>query len=469
MGPMATGRQELLGAWAIGASLLLGCGSDPVDPEAPRIQSVVVQGVSGNVLAGLVTVASDAADSLVVRYGLDAPGTPLDSTTPVFPFTNSSTDVPVLGLEPGRAYRFQVTAWRGALATTSAVMTYTTGSLPEDLPRYEAAGDDASPGYVIFAAGAWLLAIDNTGRVVWYHRLAAGASLNFMAQPNGRYVARPATPDPTDAEHWIELDILGRITRQLRCSGGMVSRPHDLIALPDGSWWLLCDDARSMDLTPLGGSAGTRVTGTAVQHVGASGDVLFHWTPFTHFSLADLQPGVLTSPAINWTHGNALDLAADGTLVVSFRNLSEITGIDSRSGAVLWRMGGHRNEFQFEGTAMPPFASQHGLRLAGGDVLLLDNLGNPGESRVERYRLDLTAKTATLVSTYRPSIPVIAQLGGTTQRLENGHTLVSFGTAGRVEEYDSGGRMVWQIVGNPGYVFRAQRIRSLYSPGGPAR
>jgi len=42
---------------------------------------------------------------------------------------------------------------------------------------------------------------------------------------------------------------------------------------------------------------------------------------------------------------------------------------------------------------------------------------------------------------------------------------VSFGTAGRVEEYDSEGRVVWQIDGNPGYVFRAQRIRSLYNPG----
>jgi hypothetical protein len=26
--------------------------------------------------------------------------------------------------------------------------------------------------------------------------------------------------------------------------------------------------------------------------------------------------------------------------------------------------------------------------------------------------------------------------------------------------------VVWRIEGNPGYVFRAQRIRSLYRPGG---
>jgi hypothetical protein len=43
--------------------------------------------------------------------------------------------------------------------------------------------------------------------------------------------------------------------------------------------------------------------------------------------------------------------------------------------------------------------------------------------------------------------------------------MVSFGTEGRVQEVDAEGRVVWQIEGNPGYVFRAQRIRSLYNPG----
>jgi hypothetical protein len=34
-----------------------------------------------------------------------------------------------------------------------------------------------------------------------------------------------------------------------------------------------------------------------------------------------------------------------------------------------------------------------------------------------------------------------------------------------VEEYDATGALTWLIEGNPGYVFRAQRIRSLYRPG----
>jgi hypothetical protein len=34
-----------------------------------------------------------------------------------------------------------------------------------------------------------------------------------------------------------------------------------------------------------------------------------------------------------------------------------------------------------------------------------------------------------------------------------------------VEEYDAAGNVVWRIEGEPGYVFRAQRIISLYQPG----
>ena len=65
---------------------------------------------------------------------------------------------------------------------------------------------------------------------------------------------------------------------------------------------------------------------------------------------------------------------------------------------------------------------------------------------------------------------VVTQIGGSVQSLAGGRTLVSFGTAGRVEEFNAAGQLVWRIAGNPGHVFRAQRIRSLYAPGfGTAR
>jgi hypothetical protein len=103
-------------------------------------------------------------------------------------------------------------------------------------------------------------------------------------------------------------------------------------------------------------------------------------------------------------------------------------------------------------------------------MILLDNVGTPDESRAETYTIDEAARTARLVRAYSATPVVVTQIGGSVQSLAGERTLVSFGTAGRVEEYDTAGRVAWRIEGNAGYVFRAQRIKSLYTPGvGTAR
>jgi hypothetical protein len=316
---------------------------------------------------------------------------------------------------------------------------------------------------VLFAAGMYGLVIDNTGRVVWYVRLPDGPSLNFQAQSNGRYIARPFTPDTSDAKPVLEFDPLGTITRRLGCARGLRPRFHDLLVQPDGSYWLMCDETRVMDLSGVGGVAGAQVTGTVVQHLDPGGSLLFEWSPFDHFEITDMDEDTRSGPTVNWTHGNALDLDADGNLLVSFRSLSEITKIDTRTEAVLWRMGGLRNQFAFPDSG-PPFLGQHGVRAAGGELVLLDNFGEAAGSRAERYVLDEGGHTAWLAGTYVPSAATRASLGGTTQDLPGRHTLVSFGDGGVVQEYDGDGAVVWGIEGNAGYVFRAQRIRSLYHP-----
>jgi hypothetical protein len=272
--------------------------------------------------------------------------------------------------------------------------------------------------------------------------------------------------DPNDVEPWVELDPLGNVTRTFGCAGDLPSRFHDLIAEADGAYWVLCDEIRTMDLTSVGGLAGARVTGTVVQHVSAAGVLLFQWTPFDHFAITDVDSVSRAGANVNWTHGNALDLDTDGNLLVSFRSLSEITKIDARSGAVLWRMGGLRNQFSFLDAPTQPFARQHGLRVTGpGRLLLLDNLGDPAGSQAERYAYSDDLRAARLVASYGSTPAVTAQLGGTTQELAGARVLVSYGDGRRVQEYDASGRVVWQIEGDPGYVFRAQRIRSLYRPG----
>jgi len=444
--------------------LIAACSNEPAGVRPPAIDAAAVAASPSNVLSAAVAVGVRSADSVRVRYGLE--GSPLDSTTAaVIPLDNAAV-VPVLGLLPDSRYALRVVAYGSGQEVAGEALSFVSGTLPADLPQYVASGSSPSPGYVVFAAALYGLVIDNTGRVVWYHRFPNGPGLNFQALATGRYAARPATPDPTDLDLWVEIGPLGNVARSFGCANGLPARFHDLLAAPDGSYWIMCDDTRTMDLSGLGGVANAQVTGTVVQHVSGDGTLLFQWSPFDHFSIEDLPLADRTGPTVNWTHGNALDLDIDGNLVVSFRSLSEITKIDTRTGAVLWRMGGLQNEFAFLDTPLPAFARQHGLRLTGPErFVVLDNLGDPAASRAERYAFDPDARSARLVASYGSVPAVTATLGGSTQDLPGGRTLVAFGNGGRVEEYDASGAVVWHIEGNPGYIFRAQRIRSLYRAG----
>src|SRR5256885_4861724 len=165
----------------------------------------------------------------------------------------------------------------------------------------------------------------------------------------------------------------------------------------------MSDETRTMDLSGLGGVANAQVMGTVLQHVSAAGALAFQWNPFDHFEITDLDPSNRTGPTVNWTHGNSLDLDTDGNLIVSFRSLSEITKIDTRTGAVLWRMGGLKNQYTFQGAGALAFSFQHGVRLtAPGHLLLLDNLGDPTGSRAKRFAYDTALHAAQLVASYGP-------------------------------------------------------------------
>jgi hypothetical protein len=452
----------LFGAACSDAAIVSVAGADPI------IEGTVVLHNERNALSALVRLRTQRADSVAVRYRVLGAGDAADSMTAMVRATLGWTRIPVLGLRAAQHYELRVIAFGNGTSVVGEPIAFVTNPLPADIPAYTAAGNSASPGYVAIAAGKYGLVLDNSGRVVWYHHFENGPWLNFMAA-NGRYVARNVTTDPNDVESWVELDVLGNVTRQLGCDLGLQPRFHDLLIEPDGAYWILCDESRTMNLIEFGGVAEARVTGTAVQHIGAAGELLFHWTPFDHLHITDVDSVTRSGFTVNWTHGNSLDLDADGNLLVSFRNLHEITSIDTRTGAVRWRLGGLRNQFTLSNESRL-FAGQHSVRAcASGEIVLLDNIGDPLESRAERWAVDPALMTARVASSYGSVPRVRTTIGGSVQALSSTRTLVSFGTEGRVEEYDGDGNVRWRIEGSPGYVFRAQRFPSLYRPGIGAR
>ena len=455
--------KRLIGISCLSAAAACSSENGTSVPAVTRIDSVAVLANPNMVVSGLVRYKG-AGDSAYVVYRVA--GTTADSMTPRFRhFAGRADTVPALGLLPSTSYEFRLVVISGTDSTVSDPLPLTTGALPLDLPAYSAGGSSPTPGFYSFGAGQYGLVIDHTGRVVWYKAFPIGGpGLNFEAQPVGRYVGRYPTPDPTDDDPMMEIDPAGFERRPLRCTNGRRLRFHDVLVAPDSSYWMLCDDTQIEDLTPYHGNPRAQVTGTVVQHMGRSGSLLFEWTPFTHFLITDLDSIDRTGSSVNWTHGNALEIDTDGNLLVSFRSLSEITKINVTTGDVMWRLGGNRNQFTFAGPAEAGFFRQHSVRaVAPNTIILLDNSGG-ASSRFERYGINTTTMTATLQQSYVSSPGVATLVGGSVQAEGPNKYLVSFGTEGRVEEFDGNGTMLWHILGNPGYVFRCLRIESLYHP-----
>lgn len=130
-------------------------------------------------------------------------------------------------------------------------------------------------------------------------------------------------------------------------------------------------------------------------------------------------PGTERVPAIR--RGNAL---------VSLRNLDLVAVVDLEQERIVWAMQGAWH-LQHEPSL-----------LAGGTLLLFDNLGMRRRSRV----LEIDARTGRTVWSWAGEGPGFLSEGmGAAQRLPNGNTLVTDSFGGRVYEVEPGGEVVWRF------------------------
>jgi hypothetical protein len=404
-----------------------------------------------------------------------------------------SVAIPVLGLLPDTNYMLQlgVTGADGNTVTSDAV-NCRTGSLPSTLPTFtvtEQAG--AQPGYTMIGVLQGLfpmsssssgassppiagpLIVDHTGRIVWYRQDFDGAVTDWQKQQDGSYTAcinRINIPELgyTDTRYF-QLDNLGNVMRTYFAVGQWTTDNHELRLLPNGDAVIMSINSRTMDLTDLGGGPAVTVLGNILERISSTGQLLFAWNALDRLDVASTDPSILAglpgSDILDFTHANAVDISADGSYLISFRNMSQVIKVN-QTGSIVWKLGGVDGDFQFVNDPLDRFSLQHGLReLPNGNLLLFDN-GNghgPPQSRGAEYHLDLNAMTATLVWQYDADPHLFGPFLGFTQRLENGNTLITYGAHAEIREVNSAGQVVWQLLGSAtdGF-YRGIRISSLY-------
>ena len=160
----------------------------------------------------------------------------------------------------------------------------------------------------------------------------------------------------------------------------------------------------------------------------------------------------LLGDRIDYMHCNSVERDLDGNLLISSRDLDEVSKINWDTGEVMWRLGGKRNEFAFVNAAGAEhihFVKQHDARrVPNGNITVFDNrMGASTYSRAVEYEVDEVNKIATLVWEYRHSPDLFGHVMGNVQRQDDGTTIIGWGAARTtLSEINSEGNLVFELA-----------------------
>jgi len=233
---------------------------------------------------------------------------------------------------------------------------------------------------------------------------------------------------------------------------------------------IIANDTEVIDMRKYiaGGDSMTTVVVPSIFKLDKHNSVLWTWRSIDHFKVTDATQELLTASFIDFCHMNAIEFDADSNLLISSRNMDEITKIDRKTGNIIWRWGGKNNQFLLVGDTLP-FSHQHAIRRTPeGTYTMFDN-GNYGSqsphSRAIEYRLDTLSHTATKIWEFRHNPDILAIAMGYVERLPNKNTFIGWGqnTNIAVTEVDPGNNTVFEMAMAPGsYSYRAYKFDTNY-------
>jgi hypothetical protein len=223
---------------------------------------------------------------------------------------------------------------------------------------------------------------------------------------------------------------------------------HDGALLHNGNVMLLCLAELPAELAARveGGRPGSehegRIYSDKLVEMTTSGDIVWEWAAWEH-----LDPSVDRMPAVQddrteWTHANTVQETRDGSMLVSFRNLSTIVRVERPSGRIVWKL------------TYPTISHQHAPNeLPNGNILIFDN----GTHRLDHSTpysrvIEVDPASSEVVWSYQEQqiSDFFSPFISNAQRLPNGNTLICEGSFGRLFEVTADGEVVWEYV-NPDF------------------
>ena len=262
---------------------------------------------------------------------------------------------------------------------------------------------------------------------------------------------------------------------------------HEFTVLPDGTALTTVFMPTQYDLSAYG--VKNQSVGWVVQPVFQrinikTGEVIFEWASLDHTTPSESYNNIDTSiagdglsatTAWDFFHMNSIQKDDEGNYLISSRFLSALIYIDGKDGHIIWRLGGKKSDFTFQGfnNTNAPFAFQHHARIRSKNgtqwsITLFDNalLGGSvseidgSETLGLRFTADVSTKVCTLQQNY--SIGVLSTSQGSMDVTKTGNIFMGFGSEPYIAEFSPNGEkvMVGQFGANPNVAenYRAFKI-----------
>ena len=182
-----------------------------------------------------------------------------------------------------------------------------------------------------------------------------------------------------------------------------------------------------------------KMLGDVVREFSPSGQVVHEWKSWEHLNVEEDVICPLEGRR-KWTHGNSINVTADGSYLVSFRQTSTVGIVDRESGKFTWKWGPGNLSHQHN----PSF-------LDNGHVLLFDNGSHRRAPSTNYSRIvEIDPANNEIAWEYRgePAISFYSYQISGAERQPNGNTLICEGATGRFVEVTMGNQIVWEYI-NP--------------------
>jgi len=216
------------------------------------------------------------------------------------------------------------------------------------------------------------------------------------------------------------------------------SAHHDIAVLPDGRILTLTTELHDFPES----DKGDQIQEEFVTVLGADGAIIERHSLLEMLANSPYAPALRYHESGDILHTNTLELLpdwaddhgpvfAEGRLLTCFRNLDLISVIDMKSWKLVWALGG-----------MWRWPHQPTL-LRNGNILIYDNLGLDGDSRV--FEFDPYTQAVHWTFGNQPGQRLDSPTHGAATRLPNGNTLITESDKGHAIEITEAGEVAWKF------------------------